>query len=48
VRAYLGLRSLRFMGFSPSVDYTFQYNKSNIDLYEYNRHRIEFAIARYF
>jgi outer membrane protein len=47
-RAYLGLRSLRFMGFSPSVDYTYQYNKSNIDLYNYDRHRIEFAIARYF
>jgi outer membrane protein len=47
-RAYLGLRSLRFMGFSPSVDYTYQYNKSNIDLYQYNRHRVEFAIARYF
>lgn len=47
-RAYIGLRSLRFMGFSPSVEYTFQYNKSNIDLYQYNRHRVEFAIARYF
>ncbi len=47
-RAYLGLRSLRFMGFSPSIDYTYQYNRSNIDLYQYNRHRVEFAIARYF
>ncbi len=47
-RAYVGLRSLRFMGFSPSVDYTYQYNRSNIELYQYNRHRIEFSIARYF
>lgn len=47
-RAYLGLRSIRVLGFSPSIDYTYQYNKSNINLYEYNRHRVEFAIARYF
>jgi outer membrane protein len=47
-RAYVGLRSLRFMGFSPSVEYNYQMNNSNISLYDYNRHRFEFTIARYF
>jgi outer membrane protein len=47
-RAYLGLRSLRFMGFSPSIDYTYQLNKSNISLYDYHRNRIEFSVSRYF
>jgi outer membrane protein len=47
-RAYVGLRSLRVMGFSPSVEYTYQMNNSNISLYDYDRHRVEFAVARYF
>jgi outer membrane protein len=47
-QAYLGLRSIRFLGFSPSVNYSYAFNRSNISLYNYNRHRFEFSVARYF
>ncbi len=46
--AYLGLRSVRYLGFSPSVEYRFTRNASNLPLYDYTRHRFEFALASYF
>jgi outer membrane protein len=46
--AYLGLRSLRYLGFSPSVEYRFTRNASNLQLYDFTRHRFEFALASYF
>jgi outer membrane protein len=47
-QAYLGLRSIRVFGFSPSVNYLYSFNNSNISLYDFSRHRVEFSIARYF
>lgn len=47
-RIYAGLRSLRFMGFSPSVSYTYTLNASNLALYENKRSRFAFSLARYF
>lgn len=46
--AYLGLRSLRILSFSPSVEYRFTRNASNLPLYDFTRHRFEFALASYF
>jgi outer membrane protein len=47
-RVQLGLRSLRLMGFSPSVTYNFSKVQSNLTLYKTQRHRVQFAVARYF
>lgn len=47
-RAQLGLRSLRFLGFSPSLTYSFTQAKSSLTLYDNSRHRLRFALARYF
>lgn len=47
-RAYVGNRKVRFLGFSPSVDYNFSRVDSNYDLYEMNRHRVNFKLAKYF
>lgn len=47
-RAYLGLRSVRVMGFSPSVTYTYSHTSTNVPLYRVERHRFEFSLARYF
>jgi outer membrane protein len=47
-RAYLGLRSLRWMGFSPSIEYLYSHSGSNIPIYDFDRHRLEFQVARYF
>lgn len=47
-RAYLGARTLRVYGFSPSVAYTYSTTRSNIGLYDFDRHRVEFQLARYF
>ncbi len=46
--AYLGLRSVRLLGFSPSVEYRYTRNASNLPLYDFTRHRFEFALASYF
>jgi outer membrane protein len=46
--AYLGLRSVRILSFSPSVEYHFTRNASNLSLYDFTRHRFEFALASYF
>ena len=47
-RVYLGMRSLKFMGFSPSVDYAFSKVSSNYTLNASDRHRVNFKFARYF
>lgn len=47
-RIYAGLRSLRLMGFSPSVSYTYTLNASSLTLYESSRSRFAFNMARYF
>ena len=47
-RAYLGLRSIRVMGFSPSITYTWSHTSTNVPLYRVERHRAEFSLARYF
>jgi hypothetical protein len=44
----MGLRSVRVLGFSPSVTYSFARNASNIGLYDTTRHRFQFELARYF
>ena len=47
-RAYVGNRKVRFLGFSPSIDYNYSRVDSNYDLYEMNRHRVNFKLAKYF
>ena len=47
-RVYAGLRSLRVIGFSPSVSYTYTLNASSLSLYESKRSRFAFNLARYF
>lgn len=47
-RAYLGARSVRVAGFSPSVTYTYNGIDSTVGLYQISRHRIQFGLARYF
>ena len=47
-RAQIGLRSVRVLGFSPSVSYTYSKSLSNLTLYDSKRSRIRFALARYF
>ena len=47
-RMYAGLRSLRLLGFSPSISYTYTMNASSLSLYDSERSRFAFALARYF
>jgi len=47
-RAYIGTRQFKFLGFSPSIDYNFSRVDSNYDLYEMNRHRVNFKFAKFF
>lgn len=47
-RAYAGLRSVRVLGFSPSVTYTYNRTETPIDFYRTDRHRLVFGLARYF
>ena len=47
-RAYVGARSLRVLGFSPSVTYTYNRIDSTLGLYKTERHRVAFGLARYF
>ncbi|MEP2494681.1 MAG: surface lipoprotein assembly modifier [Parasphingorhabdus sp.] len=47
-RAYVGSRKVKFLGFSPSVDYNYSRIDSNYGLYEMSRHRVNFKFARYF
>lgn len=47
-RAYVGLRSFRLMGFSPSVEVTYAKTDSNYTLNRSKRRRMHFKLARYF
>lgn len=47
-RAYVGSRKVKFLGFSPSIDYNYSRIDSNYSLYEMNRHRVNFKLAKYF
>ena len=47
-RVTLGLRSMRVLGFSPSVSYSYSNTKSSLTLYQADRSRFRFALARYF
>ena len=47
-RAYIGSRKIKFLGFSPSIDYNYSRVDSNYDLYAMDRHRVNFKFARYF
>ncbi|MGB5484857.1 surface lipoprotein assembly modifier [Parasphingorhabdus sp.] len=47
-RAYVGSRKIKFLGFSPSIDYNYSRVDSNYGLYEMSRHRVNFKLARYF
>ena len=47
-RAYVGSRKVKFLGFSPSIDYVYSRVDSNYSLYEMSRHRVNFKFARYF
>ena len=47
-RAYVGLRSVRVLGFSPSLTYTYNRTQTPIDFYRTDRHRLVFGLARYF
>ncbi|MDB5689917.1 MAG: repeat-containing protein [Sphingomonas bacterium] len=47
-RAYLGARSVRVLGFSPSLTYTYNRAESSLDLYRTSRHRLQVGLARYF
>jgi hypothetical protein len=47
-RAYVGLRSVKLLGFSPSLTYTYGRIETNYDLYKTDRHRVRFDLARFF
>ena len=47
-RAYLGLRKIRVLGFSPSVEYQYTQVQTNYAIYRSTRHRVQFKLARYF
>ena len=47
-RAVVGNRRVKVLGFSPSLEYNYSHNDSNYTLYESDRHRVEFKLARYF
>lgn len=48
LRAYVGSRAIRVLGFSPSLTYTFTHIGSNYRFYGSDRHRFRFVLARYF
>lgn len=47
-RAYIGSRQIKVLGFSPSIDYNYSRVDSNYDLYQMNRHRVNFKFAKFF
>ena len=47
-RVNLGLRSLRILGFSPALTYSFSKSASSVALYQSKRSRLAFTLARYF
>jgi hypothetical protein len=44
----LGIRAVRMLGFSPSINVSYVKNQSNVALFASERKRIRFALARYF
>jgi hypothetical protein len=48
LRAYVGSRAIRVLGFSPSLTYTYTHIASNYRFYDSDRHRFRFVLARYF
>jgi hypothetical protein len=47
-RINVGLRSLRWLGFSPSISYAITRNASSLPLYDSARQRLTFNFAHYF
>lgn len=47
-RIYAGLRSVRVLGFSPSITYIYSNIDSSMTLYQSERSRLAFNLARYF
>jgi hypothetical protein len=47
-RVYVGLRSVRVAGFSPSITVTYNRNASNYALYDSQRTRVRFGLMRTF
>ena len=47
-RAYVGSRQFKLLGFSPSIDYNYSRIDSNYDLYQMDRHRVNFKLAKFF
>lgn len=47
-RVVIGNRAVRVLGFSPSLEYSYTRNDSNYIMYDTDRHRMEFKLARYF
>lgn len=47
-RLSFGLRNLRVFEFSPVLIYSMQANRSSIPLFSFSRHRVEFAMSRFF
>ena len=47
-RINVGLRQMRWLGFSPSVTYSYTKTASSLALYDSKRHRVAFTFARYF
>jgi outer membrane protein len=47
-RAFIGLRKMRVLGFSPSITYNFSQISSSLSLYDSERHKVRFGLARYF
>lgn len=47
-RIYAGLRSLRWWGFSPALEYRYTRVDSSIPLYDFDRHRVDLTVERYF
>ncbi len=47
-RVYVGIRSIRVAGFSPSITYSWSQNGATLPLYKSERSRFAFELARYF
>lgn len=47
-RVQVGLRSVRVLGFSPSLTYDYNRTDSSLLLYKNDRHRVRFGLVRYF
>jgi hypothetical protein len=41
-------RDLNFFGFAPSVEYTYVRNRSNVDIYDYDTHTVDFRLTKDF